>query len=89
MNDDLILQTLKEIRDDQKIIVQKVTRMEKDWEISINGYEPHQVVELLHWVNEQKNKEEKRGEAIRKAIINWITPILLSGLILGILQYIR
>lgn len=86
MNEDIILQTLKEIRDDQKIIVDKVIRMERDWEISRNGYTPHQVVELLHYVNSLKEKEEKKSENIRKAVINWITPILMSGLILGLLQ---
>lgn len=89
MSDDLILQTLKEIRDDQKLIVEKVTRMDRDLEISRNGYEPHEVVELLHWVHDQKTKEAKRGEAIRKAVINWVTPILLSGLVLGLIQYIN
>lgn len=89
MNEDIILQTLKEIRDDQKIIMEKVTRLERDWQISINGYEPHQVVGLLHWVNEQKIKEQKRDDIFRKAVINWFTPILLSGVVLGILQYIR
>lgn len=89
MNDEIILQTLKEIRDDQKIVVEKISRLERDWQISINGYQPHEVVELLHFVNELKENEKKRGEAIRKAVINWITPILLSGLVLGVLQYIK
>jgi len=44
------------------------------------------VVELLHFVNDLKVREEKKAENIRKAVINWITPILLSGVILGLLQ---
>jgi hypothetical protein len=86
MNEEIILQTLQEIRSDQKIIIDKVTRMDRDWEISRNGYTPHEVVELLHFVNDLKVREEKKAENIRKAVINWITPILLSGVILGLLQ---
>lgn len=86
MNEDIILQTLKEIREDQKLIVEKVTRMDRDLEISRNGYTPHQVVELLHFVNDLKEKERRKLENIRKAIINWVTPILLAALVLGILQ---
>jgi hypothetical protein len=86
MNEEIILQTLQEIRADQKIIIDKVTRMDRDWEISRNGYTPHEVVELLHFVNDLKVREEKKAENIRKAIINWVTPILLSGVILGLLQ---
>lgn len=86
MNEEIILQTLKEIRDDQKLIVDKVSRMDRELEISRNGYSPHQVVELFHFVDDLKKREERKAETIRKAIINWITPILLSGVVLGLLQ---
>jgi hypothetical protein len=86
MNEEIILQTLKEIRDDQKVIVDKISRMDREMEISRNGYTPHEVVELFHFVDDLKKREEKKAENIRKAVINWITPILLSGVILGLLQ---
>lgn len=86
MNEDIILQTLKEIRDDQKLIVEKVSRMDREMEITRNGYTPHQIVEMYHWIDEQREKNKKKDESIRKAIINWVTPILLTGLVLGLLQ---
>ena len=89
MNDEIILQTLREIRDDQKLIVEKITRMDRDMEISRNGYSPHQIVELFHFVDDMRKKEQRRAENIRKAVINWVTPILLSGLVLGLIQLYR
>lgn len=84
MNDEIILTTLKEIRDDQKIVVEKLARMDRELEISRNGYTPHQVVELLHWVDDQMRKEEKRNDTIKKAIISWAVPMMLSAMVLGI-----
>lgn len=84
MNEEIILQTLQEIRADQKVIVDKVTRMDRDWEIARNGYTPHQVVELLHYVNDLKEKEEKKADNIRKAIISWVVPTLMSATVAGI-----
>lgn len=89
MNEEIILQTLKEIRDDQKIIVEKITTLDREMEISRNGYTPHEIVEMYHWIDRQKTKEAKHNEAIRKAVINWIIPIMMTGLILGLLQYIK
>jgi zona occludens toxin (predicted ATPase) len=89
MNEEIILQTLKEIRDDQKLIVEKVTRLDREMEITRNGYTPHQIVEMYHWIDNQKTKETKHNEAIRKAVINWIIPIMMTGLLLGLLQYIK
>ena len=84
MNDEIILSTLKEIRDDQKVIVDKLARMDRELEISRNGYTAHEVVELLHWVDDQKSKEERRNETIKKAIISWAVPMLLSAMMVGI-----
>jgi hypothetical protein len=86
MNEELILSRLKEIRDDQKFIVEKISRMDREMEISRNGFTPHQIVEMLHFVAKLKEKEEKYNETIRKAIISWITPILLGSIILGLIQ---
>jgi hypothetical protein len=86
MNEENILQTLKEIRDDQKLIVDKITRMDRDMEITRNGFTPHQIVEMLHFVSKLKEKEEKYNETIRKAIVSWVVPILLGSIILGLIQ---
>jgi hypothetical protein len=86
MNDEIILQTLKEIRDDQKLIVEKVTRLDREMEITRNGYTPHQIVEMYHWIDNQIELEKKRSETIRKSIIAWVTPILLTALVIGIMQ---
>ena len=83
MNEELILSRLKEIRDDQKFIVEKVSRMDREMEISRNGFTPHQIVEMLHFVSKLKEKEEKYNETIRKAIISWAVPIMMSAMILG------
>ena len=86
MNEEIILSTLKEIRDDQKLIVDKITRMDRDMEISRNGFTPHQIVEMLHFVAKLKEKDEKYAENIRKTIISWVVPILMSGLVMGLIQ---
>jgi hypothetical protein len=86
MNEEIILSTLNEIRADQKVIVEKLSRMDRDMEISRNGYTPHQIVEMFHFIDDLKEKEKRKAETIRKAVINWVTPILLSGVILGLLQ---
>jgi hypothetical protein len=86
MNEELILSRLKEIRDDQKFIVEKISRMDREMEISRNGFTPHQIVEMLHFVAKLKEKEEKYNETIRKAIVSWIVPILLGSIILGLIQ---
>jgi hypothetical protein len=86
MNEELILSRLKEIRDDQKFIVEKISRMDREMEISRNGFTPHQIVEMLHFVSKLKEKEEKYNETIRKAIVSWIVPILLGSIILGLIQ---
>jgi hypothetical protein len=92
-NEDLILQTLKEIREDQKSIGQQLkmitnaqVRVETDLKSMRNGYEPHEIVELFHWVSEQKQKEENRSKDIQKAVISWVIPLLLSALIVGFFQ---
>ena len=90
-HEDLILSMLKEIREDQKAIVTQLNDLNKlqnimktELEISRNGYTPHEVVELLHWVSDQKIKEEKRNEIIRSAFINWLVPILATSALVGL-----
>jgi len=92
-NEDLILQTLREIREDQKSIGQQLkmittaqNRVEHDLKSMRNGYETHEIVEMFHWINEQKQKEETRAKDIQKAVITWVIPLLLSALIIGFFQ---
>lgn len=84
MDQNIILVMLHEIRDDQKQMVKKLNDLTIEMEISRNGYTPHQVVELLHWVEDQKVKEERRNDHIKRAVIGWIVPTILSATIVGI-----
>lgn len=84
LNLDLILNTVKDIHNDQKVILERLTKIETDLLITKNGYKPHEVVELLHYVDELKTKENTRNDAIRKAVISWIVPILLTSVSIGI-----
>lgn len=88
---DIILNILNEIRQDQKQMVEKLNsltnsqqQLKTELEISRNGYTPHEVVELLHYVKSIKDKSEKQSDTIRKTIIAWAIPILCSALIIGL-----
>jgi flagellar biosynthesis chaperone FliJ len=92
-NEDLILQTLREIREDQKSIGEQLkmittaqNRVETDLKSMRNGYETHEIVEMFHWISEQKQKEETRSKDIQRAVITWVIPLLLSALIVGFFQ---
>lgn len=89
MNEDILLSTLREIREDQKKIVSELADIRTELAISRNGFSPHEVVELLHWVEEAKNKEQKRAETIQKSIISWVVPAVLSVLVAGIAIYLK
>jgi len=90
---DIILSVLNEIRQDQKQMVEKLNtltnsqlQLKTELEVSRNGYTPHEVVELLHWVKDQKDKDKMRNDHIRKAIISWGVPILCSALVFGLIH---
>lgn len=89
MNEDLILATLKEIRDDQKQMFSEINKITRELEITRNGYQPHQIVELLHWVEKTMQAEQQRTSNIKRAVINWITPILLSAVVIGMFQFYK
>jgi hypothetical protein len=84
MEQDLILATLKEIRDDQKKLLAEVAEIKKDMDSSFNGYEPHEIAELLHHVNDNKIAKEKFNDTVRKAVITWAVPILLTATLVGL-----
>jgi hypothetical protein len=81
--EEFILDLLAEIRDSQKLIEEKITRMDRDMEITRNGFTPHQIVEMLHYVAKLKEKEEQHSETVRKAIITWIVPIVMTAVVSG------
>lgn len=92
-NEDLILQTLREIREDQKSIgeqLKMITRaqnhLESDLRTIKNGYEPHEIVEFLHWIEGQKEREENRFKDIQRTIIAWVIPILLAAAVAGLIK---
>ena len=97
MNDEIILGVLQEIKENQKAMVSELAKMhdaqieiKTELAISRNGYTPHQIVELLHWVEREKERAEQQSENIRKAIISWIVPILCSAVVIGLVtMYIK
>jgi hypothetical protein len=95
-NEELLLQLVREIHDDQKEVVKSITTLtlqqaalKADLEAGRNGYTPHQVVELLHWVSKQMESAEKQTDNIKAAIIRWIVPILCSALFVGLVSLIK
>ena len=89
MNDELLLKTLQEIREDQRKIVEDLSSIKTELLVSRNGYEPHQILQFYHWVEEQMKKQEQQVTAIKKAIITWGVPLLLSAVIVGLIQTIK
>lgn len=90
-NEDLLLQLVREIHDDQKEVVKSINtltlqqaQLKSDLEAGRNGYTPHEVVELLHWVEKQKSNEQKQNDNIKTAFTNWLVPILATALVVGI-----
>jgi hypothetical protein len=95
-NEELLLQLVREIHDDQKEVVKSVhgltlqqAQLKSDLEAGRNGYTPHEVVELLHWVNKQMDNAEKQTENIKAAIVRWVVPILCSALFFGLVSLIK
>lgn len=82
--EEFLLDLLAEIRRDQKAIMEKLNNITIELEVTRNGYSPHQVVELLHWVEEQKNRGAMQAEQIRKSVIIWVVPIVLTAVMTGI-----
>jgi hypothetical protein len=64
--------------------MEKLNSITTELEVTRNGYSPHQVVELLHWVEEQKNRGAMQAEQIRKSVIIWIVPIIMTAVMTGI-----
>jgi len=95
-NEELLLQLVREIHDDQKEVVKSITTLtlqqaalKAELEAGRNGYTPHEVVELLHWVSKQMEDAEKQTDNIKAAIIRWIVPILCSALFVGLVSLIK
>ena len=86
MQEELILTALKEIREDQKKILTELTQIKTDMDTSFNGYEPHEVAELLHKINADKERSEQISATIRKAAISWIVPIILASIVVGFMH---
>jgi hypothetical protein len=89
-NEDLLLQLVREIHDDQKEVVKSINtltlqqaQLKSDLEASRNGYSPHEVVAMLHWVGDQMTKQEKQNDNIKTAFVNWLVPILCTAFIIG------
>ena len=93
-NEELLLQLVREIHDDQKEVVKSINtltlqqaQLKSDLEASRNGYTPHEVVQMLHWVDEQMTKQEKQNDNIKSAFVSWIVPILATATVAGLILF--
>lgn len=91
-NEELILSLVREIHDDQKDVVTSINelkiaqeQLKSEIAASRNGYEPHEIVTMLHWVEEQMKNAEKQKDNIRQSITSWLVPILGSSLVVGLI----
>lgn len=91
-NEEIILGLVREIHDDQKDVVKSINelkiaqeQLKSEIAASRNGYEPHEIVTMLHWVEEQMNNAEKQKDNIRQSITNWLVPILGSSFVVGLI----
>lgn len=91
-NEELLLQLVREIHDDQKEVVKSINtltlqqaQLKSDLEASRNGYTPHEVVAMLHWVDDQMTKQEKQNNNIRTAFVNWLVPIIATATVAGLI----
>jgi hypothetical protein len=90
-NEELILGLVREIHDDQKDVVKAIneltiahTELRSELEASRNGYTPHEVVRMLHWIDEQMKKQQEQTSNIKGAFISWLVPILSSAVVAGL-----
>lgn len=83
-NDELILATLKEIRNDQKEMLEQLNKVTTDVSTIQNGFTPHEVVSILHWAYNKRDEEKRQKQTIKSAFISWIVPILCTGLAVGL-----
>jgi hypothetical protein len=93
-NEELLLQLVREIHDDQKEVVKSINtltlqqaQLKSDLEASRNGYTPHEVVEMLHWIDDQMTKQEKQNNNIRTAFVNWLVPIIATATVAGLILF--
>lgn len=91
-NEEIILGLVREIHDDQKDVVKSIheltmahAELRADLQASRNGYAPHEIVTMFHWVEEQMKKEQKQSDNIRQSITSWLVPILGSSLVIGLI----
>ena len=93
-NEELLLQLVREIHDDQKEVVKSINtltlqqaQLKSDLEASRNGYTPHEVVEMLHWIDGQMTKQEKQNDNIKSAFVSWIVPIIATATVAGLILF--
>jgi hypothetical protein len=93
-NEELLLQLVREIHDDQREVVKSIhtvtlqqAQLKSELEAGRNGYTPHEVVEMLHWIDDQIKKQEKHDDNIKSAFISWVVPILASATVAGLILF--
>jgi len=92
-NDEIILQLVKEIHSGQKSLVEKVNilaveqaTIKADLIAGRNGYEPHEIVDILHWAEKKIKEEDKETSTVKDAFIKWFVPVISSTILMGLMM---
>lgn len=96
MMEDVIISTLQEIKSDQKAISNQISNLSSSYNelkselaASRNGYQPHEIVELLHWVEREREKAEKQSDNVKRALTTWIVPVIGTMFLTGLILFIK
>lgn len=91
-DENLIVSMLREIKDDIKETNASIAKLSMDHKditnelrAGRNGFNPHEIVEMLHWVKKQMTTETKTSDKIREKIIDWSVPLLLGAFFTGVI----
>lgn len=88
--DDLIIQMLQDIKNAQASQLALINSLNAEHTIlkgdvitMKNGYEPYEITQMLHWVDKKMKDDESVHVDIKKSLINWIVPALLTLMVAG------
>lgn len=91
-NHDLVVTMLEQITHNQHELNVKVSQVTREHntlmgEIATikNGYQPYQITQMLHWVENKKRSEEESHYHVKKSFINWLVPLLSIAVVIGMI----